>query len=112
MMGKVMKKLTIAGAILALSSVGSVARAAPSPYSCTWIEKAGTVLSSVPKDCIDKRKPFNNFDSETALSERLDAVIFRRCIRYSEAVAGKAFANVAALSDGKDTFTVDQYCRQ
>lgn len=49
-----MKKLTIIGAALSFFTMSSGAQAAYMPYSCTWIEKAGTVLSSVPMDT--KRK--------------------------------------------------------
>jgi hypothetical protein len=101
-----MKKLTIIGAALALAAVSSVSEAAYMPYSCTWIEKAGTVLSSAPKDCIAKGF---HFEAE-ALEERVDAAKPHACVGLNIDM-GKSLANAAALSDGKDVFTVVQHCK-
>lgn len=106
-----MKKLTIVCSSLALAAMSSVAHAAYMPYSCTWIEKVGTVLSSMPKDCIAKGQHFKNFDDADALEQRVEAAQPRACMKGHEVNLGKSIENAAVLSDGKDIFTVVQHCK-
>ncbi|WP_274644487.1 hypothetical protein [Pseudomonas serbica] len=91
---------------MALFTLSSGAQAAYMPYSCTWIEKAGTVLSSAPKNCITKGL---HFESE-ALEERVDAAKPHQCVALKIDL-GKTVENASALSDGKDVFTVVQHCK-